>query len=115
MVKSVAGVNHRGLTDWLIQRASAVIMLVYIIGLFLFCVVHPDLAYYEWHGLFAHDWMKIATVLVVVSLLYHAWIGMWTIYTDYIKISWLRLVVDVLTIIALLAFFFQTLLILWSV
>jgi succinate dehydrogenase / fumarate reductase membrane anchor subunit len=115
MVKSVLGVNHQALRDWLMQRVTAVIMAVYTFGLFGFILAHPDTAYYEWHGLFSQLWMKVATIIVLLSLLYHAWIGMWTVYTDYIKVVWLNWVFQIITILALIAFFLETLLILWSV
>lgn len=115
MVKSVLGVNHQGLRDWIIQRVSAVIMVIYVLGLVCFFATHPDTAYYEWHGLFGHFWMKVSTALVFLALLYHAWIGMWTIFTDYIKCPWLNWLLQVLVILALIAFFLETLLILGSV
>lgn len=115
MVKSVLGVNHQGLRDWLIQRVTAVVMIVYALVLAGFFLTHPNVAYYEWHGLFRSQWMKIGTVLVMLALLYHAWIGMWTIFTDYIKVVWLNWVLQIVVILALIAFFLETLLILWSV
>lgn len=115
MVKSVLGVNHKGLQDWLVQRVTAVFLAVYSIGLILYLAKHPQLAYYEWRGLFANMWMKIMTLLFVLCLLMHAWIGMWTIFTDYIKPFVLSLVVQVVVFLSLTGFFFQTLLILWDV
>lgn len=115
MVKSVLGVNHQGFSEWLLQRITAIVMAIYSIGLLFFFITHPNLAYYEWHGLFVHMGMKIATALVVLSLLYHAWIGMWTVFTDYIKFFWLSVFLNVIVILALIAFFLETLFILWSV
>jgi succinate dehydrogenase / fumarate reductase membrane anchor subunit len=115
MVKSVLGVNHRGLTDWLAQRISAVVMAVYSLGLIYFFLSHSELNFSDWHDLFSHGWMKVATLLVLVSLLYHAWVGMWTIFTDYVKPFVLRLVLHVIVFLALVAFFFEGALILWSV
>lgn len=115
MVKSVLGVNHQALRDWMIQRVSAVLMTIYVLGIFGFIIAHPGMEYYEWHGLFGHAWMKVGTALVFLSLLYHAWIGMWTVFTDYIKIVWLNWVLQVLVLLGLIALFLETLLILWSV
>lgn len=115
MVKSVLGVNHQGLRDWLIQRISAVVMGIYAIGLAIFFLTHSNFDYPDWHGLFRNQWMKIMTALVVLSLLYHAWVGMWTIFTDYIKHVWFNWFLQIIVILALIAFFIETLLILWSV
>lgn len=115
MVKSVLGVNHQGLRDWLFQRMSAVFMTLYVIGLFIFLVCHPDLTYDDWHALFAADWMKIATLLFFLSLLFHSWVGVWTIFTDYVTCSLIRLVLNTVVVFALVGCFFAALLILWGV
>lgn len=115
MVKSVYSVSHRGLTDWLIQRVSAVVMTVYSIGLIFFVLMHSDLSFMDWHGLFARTWVKIATLLFLLSLLFHAWVGMWTIFTDYVKCYVVRLVLHVIVLLALIACFFGGVLILWGV
>lgn len=115
MVKSVLGVNHQGLSDWLIQRISAVVMTIYVIGLFSFLVRHPGLSYYDWLGLFTHSWVKIATILFLLSLMFHAWIGMWTVFTDYVTCSVARLFLHSVVLLALIGFFFAALLILWGI
>lgn len=115
MVKSVLGVNHQGLTDWLIQRVSAIVMAVYSIGLMLYFVMTSELSYTGWHALFSNRWMKLATILFVLSLLFHAWVGMWTIFTDYIKSFVLRFVLQVVVFLSLVGFFFASLLIVWGV
>ena len=115
MVKSVLGVNHQGLRDWLIQRVSAVILTVYTLGIVIFLACHTQLDYSTWHSLFAQWWMKIATLFVLLALVYHAWVGMWTIVTDYVKPFVLRLLINVIILSALITFFFAGLLIFWGV
>lgn len=115
MVKSVLSVSHQGLRDWIIQRVSAIAMAIYSLFLIVYVVTTPGMSFAEWHGLFSQGWMKIATLLIVLCLLYHAWIGMWTIYTDYVKPFVIRCVLNVLTIFLLFACFFWALMILWSV
>lgn len=115
MVKSVLGVNHRGLTDWSIQRVSAILLAIYVFGLSLYLGLHSDISYAEWHSLFAQTWMKIATILVLLSLLFHAWIGIWTVLTDYVKNTILNLLIQVIVLLALIAFFFIGLQIVWGV
>jgi succinate dehydrogenase / fumarate reductase membrane anchor subunit len=114
MVKSVLGVNQ-GLRDWLLQRISAVYMAIYVIGLCVYFAWLGEVTYADWHGLLAQLWMKVATILFFSSLLIHAWVGMWTIFTDYVTCPILRFVLDNIVICALAGFFFATLLILWGV
>ena len=115
MVKSVLGVSHQGLRDWVLQRISAILMAIYSIGLIAFIVCHPGISFAEWHGLFAATWMQVATLVVILGLLIHAWVGMWTIFTDYVKNYIARNFLYFVVLIMLAACFVWALLILWSV
>lgn len=115
MVKSVLGVNHQGLRDWIIQRVSAIFMAIYSVWLVSYFFCHPGLSFAEWHGLFSNGWVKVATLLFILSLLFHAWIGVWTVFTDYVKSYALRCILNFLVLFMLVASFFWGLLILWSV
>lgn len=115
MVKSVLGVNHSGLRDWLVQRISALLMAVYSIWLLLYIVLNPGIDYPIWHALFTHASVKVATIIIILSLLLHAWVGLWTIITDYIKSFILRLILHIIVLLSLVTFFFVGLQILWGV
>ena len=84
MVNSVTSLNRSGVADWLVQRISAVILAVYFIGLLAYLVINSDLDYAQWQALFSSTWMRIASLLALISLCAHAWIGMWTVSTDYL-------------------------------
>lgn len=115
MVKTVLGVNHQGLRDWFIQRVSAIVMAIYSLVLIIWILAQPSVNYLNWHWLFSHVWMKVATMLFAASVLLHAWVGIWTIFTDYIKIAWLCLLLNTLVFFTLAASFFWTLFILWGI
>lgn len=115
MVKSVLSVNHQGLREWLLQRVTAIVMAFYFAGLFAYFLMHPDLSFAEWHHLFSGVGMKVATLLCVASVLIHAWIGMWTIMTDYVNIFAIRFILYVGILLLLVACFFWALLILWGI
>jgi len=115
MVKSVLSVSHQGLRDWMIQRLSAMIIAIYCVGLVGYLIFNPGLSFVEWRGLFALMWVKIASLLFLLSLLFHAWIGMWTIFTDYVKPYQLRCVLHTVVFLLLAACFFGGLMIVWSV
>lgn len=114
MVKSVLGMNHVGLRDWLIQRISAIVMIIYIVGIFIYFLLHPQINFTTWQQLFSSDWMKVGTLLFITSLLFHAWVGMWTIITDYIPSFVCRFILHILIFLSLAACFFESLLMLWS-
>jgi len=115
MVKSVLSVSHQGLRDWIVQRVSAIYMAIYSIGLIGFILLNPHMSFAEWHGLFSQVGMKVATLLFLLCILFHAWIGMWTIFTDYVKWFVMRCILNVLMFFMLAACFFWALMILWSV
>ena len=84
MVTSVTNMSRSGLYDWMAQRVSAVVLAAYFIFLIGYMVANPGLGYAEWHGLFSHNAMRIFSLLALVALIVHAWVGMWTITTDYL-------------------------------
>jgi succinate dehydrogenase / fumarate reductase membrane anchor subunit len=115
MVKSVLGVAHLGLRDWVWQRLSAIIMALYVVGLFAYILCHPHLSYADWHGLFSSHWMKVATLLFIISILLHAWVGVWIIFTDYVKSYILRAILEAVVLIGLATSFLWGVMILWGV
>lgn len=115
MVKSVLSVSHQGLRDWIIQRVTAIVMAVYCVGIIVFFFKNTEITFDVWHSLFSQPWVKIATILFLLSILYHAWIGIWTVFTDYVKCYVLRCILNTIVILALVSFFFDGLLILWGI
>lgn len=106
---------HYGVGDWLAQRISAVIMALYAVLLIVVLLVTRDLSYDGWAGLFAQLWMKVFTLLALLALFYHAWIGVRDIWMDYVKPTAVRLALQVLTILWLLFCTAWSVQILWSV
>jgi succinate dehydrogenase / fumarate reductase membrane anchor subunit len=90
MVASITNLGRSGLYDWVIQRLTAVILAVYTLFLLGFVIAHPGLQYSDWQDLFASAPMKIVSLLALISICAHGWIGMWTIATDYIKSTSIR-------------------------
>lgn len=97
MNKRIVAGAHYGLRDWLVQRATAVIMALYsLLFLVVMLVVRPG-SYEAWHSIFAHGLMKAASFLFLLSLCWHAWIGVRDIWMDYVKPLGLRLTLHVAT------------------
>ena len=106
---------HYGLRDWLVQRITAVVMAVYTIVLLLALLFTPELTYGTWAGLFASSWMKVLTLLALIALVWHVWVGVRDIYMDYVKPTALRLFLQVATIVALVGYACWAVIILWRV
>lgn len=114
MLGNVTSLTGNGLKDWLIQRVTAIYFALYVFYVLGFIFMHPQLDYAVWHGLFHTLWFQIATALAILNLCLHAWIGIWTISTDYISCYALRLSFQVAVVFFLLAQFIWALLILWG-
>lgn len=114
MVSNVTSLTGNGLKDWLIQRVSAVYLAVYALFLFGFLLFHPHISYETWAGLFSCSMFKIASILALVSVLLHAWVGLWTVTTDYLACTVLRLSVQLVILAWLLGQFIWGLMILWG-
>lgn len=110
---------HYGLREWFAQRITAVILGAYTVLLLLLAVVtaarSPGFGYVEWAGLFAPEGMKVATLIAIFALLYHAWIGVRDIWMDYVKPTGVRIGLQVLTILWLAACAVWSVQILWRV
>jgi succinate dehydrogenase / fumarate reductase membrane anchor subunit len=106
---------HYGLRDWLGQRLTAVVMTAYTAYLLVALLLAGETGYVGWAGLFAPLWMKVATLIVLFALLYHAWIGVRDIFMDYLKPLWVRLAAQVLAVLWLLFCAVWSVQILWSV
>lgn len=84
MVTAVTSFGRSGLYDWMIQRVSAVVMAAYTIFLAAFILLTPELNYEIWKGLYATLWMRVFSLITLLSIAAHAWIGLWAVLTDYL-------------------------------
>jgi succinate dehydrogenase / fumarate reductase membrane anchor subunit len=108
---SLGGTGSR---DWLVQRFTAVFLAIYTLTLFIFILRHPDFNYGEWLLLFSHPVMQLATLFALLSIAFHAWIGLWTVLTDYVKPLFVRYVLEALIILVLFVYVVWGIFILWG-
>lgn len=83
MVTQVTSFGRSGVSDWLLQRFTAVILLAYTLYIVGFLVCNGSVSYNEWKALFSTTWMAAFTSLTILSIVAHAWIGLWAVSTDY--------------------------------
>ncbi len=102
MVTAVTSFGRSGLYDWLIQRVSAVVMASYVIFLTGYILCTPELGFGEWKALFSQLWVRVFSLIALLSIAAHAWIGLWAVLTDYLtnrmmgpKATVLRLIAQV--------------------
>ncbi|MDO8953228.1 MAG: succinate dehydrogenase, hydrophobic membrane anchor protein [Gammaproteobacteria bacterium] len=114
MVGSITSLTGNGLKDWFVQRISAVILAIYAFFIVGFILGHHPLDYTVWFLLFHTVWMRAFTILALLSLIAHAWVGIWTVLTDYVTCRLVRGSAQVIIIIAFLVCIVWCINILWS-
>jgi len=105
---------HYGLGDWLLQRLTAIVMAVYTVGFVTCILVSKPATFPQWKAIFSGTFAKLATMLFLASLLYHAWVGMRDIVMDYVKPAGLRLVLELSIGLTLLTYLIWSASILWG-
>ena len=85
LVANVTSFGRSGLKDFVLQRLSAVVLGLYSLCVGGFFATTPDIDHAALVGFLDSLTMKAFTTLAVVALAMHAWIGMWTVGTDYIR------------------------------
>mgnify|MGYP000029125584 CR=1 FL=1 len=115
MVNNAATVGRSGVHDFILLRASAVILAVYTFYILGFFITTPEVTFEIWQGFFANLCTKVLTVLALFSLLIHAWIGVWQVLSDYVKPAFLRGVLQFFFAVTLLAYLVAGLLTVWGV
>lgn len=113
MVNRIVVGAHYGTRDWLAQRITAVIIALYSLIALAVLFAGKPLTYPVLKDLFSQGWMRVATLLFMVSLAWHAWVGVRDILMDYIKPDGLRLTLQVVTILLLAAYLGWTVQVLW--
>lgn len=114
MVKSVTSLTRNGLRDWLIQNITGAFMAVYVVSLVIYILINPANSFYSWHALFGSIFMRVSTFLFFLFLVMHTRIGLWTIATDYLKYTPVRLLFLIITSLVLIASFLWAMCVLWG-
>lgn len=73
-----------GLRAWLVQRWSAVYMLLFIVFLLFHFLLDSPHSYQAWHDWMSNPGVSIATSVFFAALLLHAWVGVRDVIMDYV-------------------------------
>lgn len=110
----VNSLTSNGIKAWFIQRITSIILISYIVFMLLSCDV-SNLNFLNWKEFFSGYYTKIFSLVTISSVLLHAWIGLWTVTTDYLKGIYIRILTQVLIFLLLLSYLAWSIKILWSV
>jgi succinate dehydrogenase / fumarate reductase membrane anchor subunit len=121
MVTAVTNLGRSGLSDWLLQRVTALVLVAYLIFIVAVVFFGPELTYASWSALFAKTWVKVFSLAAILSTAAHAWIGLWSVSTDYLTErlmgatgTTLRLLFQAVVAIALFVYVVWGIQILWA-
>tara|TARA_B100000780_G_scaffold113863_1_gene79791 strand:- start:1313 stop:1672 length:360 start_codon:yes stop_codon:yes gene_type:complete len=74
----------KGSTIWYLQRCSSIFIFIYIIYVVVFIISSLPIVFNEWFLFKSSLLFKLSTTAAFLSILVHAYIGLWTIGTDYL-------------------------------
>lgn len=115
MVTHVSSFGRNGVHDFILTRVTAIIMALYCFYLVGFFALTPQMTYPIWLGFWENTCNKVFTMLTLVCVLVHAWIGLWQVLTDYIKPILLRGLLQFSIITLLIVYLLTGFFILWGV
>ena len=95
MTMRAIGSAQFGLSEWLLQRLSALYLAGFVVWLGLRLGLAPPTEFTAWKAWFAQGAVRLAFALAFLSALVHAWVGMRSVFLDYLKPVWLRLVAQI--------------------
>ncbi|PHQ24156.1 succinate dehydrogenase, hydrophobic membrane anchor protein [Marinobacter guineae] len=112
-MNSVTNIGRNGIQDWIIQRVSAYVLALYTVFLLGF-FISTDVDYQSWSALFDQAWFRIFTLLTLLSIAGHAWVGLWTVSTDYIKSAGQRMLFQAVVVLAIFVYVVWGIQIIWG-
>ena len=105
---------HYGFRDWLAQRVTAALMVLFtFVVLAQVLLTSGEIGYEKWAGIFSSQWMKALTFSIFIAFAYHVWVGVRDIWMDYVKPVGVRLVLQVFTMVWLVACLGWAIQVLW--
>ncbi len=69
---------------WLLQRLTAVFMLVCFVVVILYFLLSPPQSYAQWRGMVTATPVALLSILFFIAVSLHAWIGLRDIVIDYV-------------------------------
>ena len=115
MVTSISSVGRNGVHDFILIRATAIILTLYTLYLVGFFTFGPEITFASWQAFFSQLTTKVFTLLALGYILIHAWIGLWQVLTDYIKSAALRVCFQFGIVAILFVYLFSGFFIVWGV
>jgi succinate dehydrogenase / fumarate reductase membrane anchor subunit len=90
------GSVHHGFGEWLLQRLTAIYLAGFTVWMTAALTLTPPTGFQDWKTWAAAGSVRLAIALALFSMLVHAWLGMRSVFLDYLKPLWLRIFMHLL-------------------
>ena len=77
-------VYMKGSFIWYTQRYTSIIVLSYLIYILSFIFTNQDINFFSWSDFFLSFQVRFLSSIVFLVIVLHAFIGLWTVGTDYL-------------------------------
>jgi succinate dehydrogenase / fumarate reductase membrane anchor subunit len=95
---------HYGLKDWLVQRVTGVVMVMFTLAMIIALLQGAASGYENWRAFMSGGLMRFISFLFLIGLCWHVWVGVRDIWMDYIQPTGIKLAFHVLTLLALIGY-----------
>jgi succinate dehydrogenase / fumarate reductase, membrane anchor subunit len=102
-----------GLRAWLVQRATAVYMLLFLVFLLVHFLRDRPTSYLTWHIWIVSPMISITGLVFCAALLAHMWVGLRDVILDYVKPLAVRVLALALLVLGLIGLGAWVIRILW--
>ena len=120
-MKSATSFSRSGTSDWIAQRVSAVILAVYFVVIVGWLLSAGEVTYNAWHDFMTCNVMSVFSLLALLALAAHSWVGLWTVITDYmttrqmgVSANFLRLIAQIGMALVIFVYVVWGVMILWG-
>lgn len=103
-----------GLRAWLVQRVTAVYMLLFIVFMLVHFIIDPPASYGVWRGWILDPAVSISTSVFFAALLAHTWVGVRDVILDYVHPVAIRVFALAVLALGLIGAGFWVIRILWA-
>ena len=77
-------VYMKGSFIWYTQRYTSIVILSYVIYILSFIFTNQDINFFSWSDFFLSFQVRFLSSIVFLVIVLHAFIGLWTVGTDYL-------------------------------
>ena len=74
----------KGSFIWYTQRYTSIVILSYLIYILNFIFTNQDINFFSWSDFFLSFQVRFLSSIVFLVIVLHAFIGLWTVGTDYL-------------------------------